>query len=156
MNDRNWTAYHEAGHAVIAYILGLMPKSVTAKEDHDSAGHCTIPDMWEVAAAWERNGKWRDPLSIVRCRILSYMAGRETEVEILGGCQGLDGDDLYQIALMSDELPAFDLHQARMRDQCRTLVRRYKSSIERVAVALLTSQALDGGEIAALVNKGQY
>jgi hypothetical protein len=33
------TAYHEAGHAVIAYLLGYRPQSVTIVPTADTAGH---------------------------------------------------------------------------------------------------------------------
>ncbi|MDE2283365.1 MAG: hypothetical protein KGK33_01970 [Hyphomicrobiales bacterium] len=33
------TAYHEAGHAVIAYALGYRPQSVTIVPTRDAAGH---------------------------------------------------------------------------------------------------------------------
>jgi hypothetical protein len=33
------TAYHEAGHAVIAYVLGYRPQSVTIVPTVDTAGH---------------------------------------------------------------------------------------------------------------------
>jgi hypothetical protein len=36
------TAYHEAGHAVIAYLLGYKPQSVTIVPTLDTAGHLVI------------------------------------------------------------------------------------------------------------------
>ena len=36
------TAYHEAGHAVIAYLLGYKPQSVTIAPTFDTAGHLVI------------------------------------------------------------------------------------------------------------------
>ena len=33
------TAYHEAGHAVVAYVLGYKPQSVTIVPTVDAAGH---------------------------------------------------------------------------------------------------------------------
>src|SRR5262245_13692920 len=43
---RNRIAHHEAGHAVIAYRLGIEVKFVTILPDHDSAGHVTHGDLF--------------------------------------------------------------------------------------------------------------
>jgi hypothetical protein len=40
---REATAYHEAGHAVIAYVLGYKPKSVTIVPTHDANGSVAYP-----------------------------------------------------------------------------------------------------------------
>jgi len=38
---RERTAYHEAGHAVVAYHLGVEVRYVTIVPDHFSRGHFT-------------------------------------------------------------------------------------------------------------------
>ncbi|HUZ32343.1 MAG TPA: hypothetical protein VMV19_09630 [Xanthobacteraceae bacterium] len=38
------TAYHEAGHAVVAYVLGYRPQSVTIVPTIDAAGHIVQAD----------------------------------------------------------------------------------------------------------------
>lgn len=43
-------------------------------------------------------GKFRTEDSALRGRILSYMAGAEAEVELLGTCAGGDGEDRREIA----------------------------------------------------------
>lgn len=37
------TAYHEAGHAVVAYVLGLPVESVSIMPDPDAAGRTVVP-----------------------------------------------------------------------------------------------------------------
>lgn len=40
------TAVHEAGHAVVAVMLGLPCSGVTIVGDQESEGHALIPDHW--------------------------------------------------------------------------------------------------------------
>ncbi len=154
------TAVHEAGHAVIARRLDLYPGGVTIVGDHDegTAGWSFMPDAWAVAHAWEQKGKYRDPMVAFRGRIIAYMAGRESEIEILGWATDGDGNDRLQIALMLEQLPG-DTDQdpgqvrleARLRSATRMLVRRHRAAIERVADALLGSLTLQCDQVDALV-----
>lgn len=41
--DKQSTAYHEAGHAVVAHVLGLDIEKVTIIGDEESAGQCIAP-----------------------------------------------------------------------------------------------------------------
>jgi hypothetical protein len=93
------TAIHEAGHAVIGRVLGMICGHATVVQDDDSAGHAVTADPWFIHAAWEDRGKFRDPSSVFRGRIMTFMAGREAEIVCLGTCNGGDGDDRYEISL---------------------------------------------------------
>ena len=124
---------------------------MTARSDHDSAGHTRIEDPYIIQGWLDEDGKWREFDTIMRGRILAMMAGCEAEEECLGFCEGGDGEDRYQIALMLDVLPGADTKEARMRRFARTLVRRHRAAIERVAHALMDLDELDAEGIARLV-----
>jgi ATP-dependent Zn protease len=102
----NSTAVHEAGHAVIGRVLGMVCGHATIVPDDDSLGHSIAADPWMIAHAWEQRGKYRDMSSVFRGRILGFMAGAEAEAEILHRTAIGDGDDRYQIGLMLYELSA--------------------------------------------------
>jgi hypothetical protein len=96
----NARAIHEAGHAVIGRVLGMLCGSTTIEPDDDSGGHGIIHDPDDIDDAWKRQGRYRTFSTVYVGRIMSFMAGAEAEAEILGGCQGGDGDDRHQIARM--------------------------------------------------------
>jgi ATP-dependent Zn protease len=179
---RNWRkkdlAFHEAGHAVIGRVLGLVRGHTTILADHDSAGHSILADPWITNAQWEARGKFRDLSSIRLARVIALMGGRETEIVCFGrsrGGWGSDYRDIVTIAL-SGHLkvpgprnasvaqarhrreykqmgnanvtfdPAWDRYQERLRQKTRMLVRRHRSTIERVAAAILEKGELKAEE----------
>ena len=153
LNDPRHTATHEAGHAVIARVLTLACGEASIRHDHDagSAGYSVTHDPMECENIWLQRCKLRDDGAVYRARIMAFMAGREAEAELLGSSQGGDGDDLYWIALMAEQLEHCD-HE-RLRRMTRMLVRRHRDRIERVAAALLAEQDLSGERIDDLAGR---
>lgn len=99
MNDRWHTAIHEAGHAVIGRVLGMVCGGACVVADGDSAGHSICGDPWEIAGEWDARERYREISLVFRGRILAFMAGAEAEVVIFGECAG---DDRYQIEMMAN------------------------------------------------------
>jgi hypothetical protein len=112
-------AGHEAGHAVIGRVLGMVCGGATIQCDDSSDGHAVTADPWAVMHSWEQRQKFRDSASAFRGRIIAFMAGREAEIECLGFCRGGDDDDRYQIALMMEgaRIPGTD-DDAEIRPDC--------------------------------------
>ncbi len=159
-NNVRHTAVHEAGHAVIGRVVGMICGDASICADEDSAGHSITIDPYEIDASWEARGKYRDVRSVFTGRIITAMAGREAEQELLGSSNGVDGDDLYQIELMMEHMPlagrsASDEQQAhylsRLRSNTRALVRRHRARIETVSEALLQQKRLSAAQIDALM-----
>jgi hypothetical protein len=154
-NDPLHAAIHEGSHAVIARVLTLDCGSATIERDHNSAGHAITNDPWACIYAWERRGKVRDDDAVWHARIITFMAGAEGEIELLGSTQGGDSDDRYQIELMADELEGerWSRIEPRLRAMTRMLVRRHRVLIERVAAALLQRKTLSREELDVLIGR---
>ncbi len=146
-NDPEHTAVHEAGHAVIARVLDMAcgGATIVADEDEGSAGNAETFDPHVTAHAWDRRGHFRDMRSVFVGRILTVMAGAEAEEELLGSCEGGDGGDRDQVALMLQAIcdeAAEDRLEARLRRMTKMLCRRHRAAIGAVADALLASGTL--------------
>lgn len=156
---RRRLAHHEAGHAVIGRVLGLVCGYVTIVADTESAGHSITEDPYVTDRAWVERGRYRDMDTIVHGRIMALMAGREAEDECLGVCPSGadygDGEDRYQIACMldfiCDQQTDVAACEARLRARTLGLVRRHRPSIERMAAELLQHETLTAEEADALV-----
>jgi hypothetical protein len=120
--------------------------SVEPNSDEGEAGYALTADPWVTLDYWDDIGRWRaggsDPIvSIKRGRIMTYMAGRAAEEEFFGSCAGGDADDQWQIDLTLDSILPSDAdvprYAQRPRDHTRTLVRRHRVAIARVAALLV-------------------
>jgi ATP-dependent Zn protease len=152
------TAYHEAGHAVIARVLTLAsgPATIEPDKDKGTAGFSITLDPYECHAEWESRGKNRDYAAAFHARIMTYMAGAETEAILLGRPPIGDGDDRLQIALMAQEMRCtvpWEGLEPRLRAMTRMLVRRHRAGIERVAKALLAKKTLSAKQLDRLVGR---
>jgi hypothetical protein len=90
MDERTATAYHEAGHAVAALLLGVGFKSVSIVETEDTLGrllHSEPPAWWweaveeaDYASTWGQFIPTRTRRRVEQ-RIILALAGAETESE---------------------------------------------------------------------------
>jgi hypothetical protein len=136
------TATHEAGHAVIARVLGLVcgDASIVYDEVKNHAG--VSFSTWQDDAGRKRPERYgRD------AEIMTSMAGSEAEKLILGqACDG-DGDDRDKIFRLLCVDPHCRKTEARLRLMTRMLVRRHRSDIELVAKTLVAVGTLSGQHI---------
>jgi hypothetical protein len=144
----NATAYHEAGHAVIGRIVGMVCGIATIRADDDSAGHSITHDPYAIVSAWEWDGKFRDMRSVFIGRILTVMAGAEAQRMLTRSRRIGDGDDRYQVALMLEEAQRTE---TRLRSACQGLVRRHRKLITAVAQLLLGRGRLSRRELDRLI-----
>jgi ATP-dependent Zn protease len=149
------TAIHEAGHAVIQRVIGMICGEVSIVPNYKTmeGGYSTVAGPYVVLDAWERRGKlrgeqWR---SIMRGRIMGYMAGREAEIIAFGNHGGADGDDLLQITLMADDANISEADLERLRPKARGLLRRHWKKVDAVADALLGRKTLSGAKVDAII-----
>jgi hypothetical protein len=66
------------------------------------AGYAIIEKHYDSIEFWETRGRYRDIGSAVLAGIIATMAGAAAETEIVGYCQGGDGFDRDQTAMLMD------------------------------------------------------
>lgn len=153
VNDLRHVAIHEAGHAVIGRVLALPCGEATIEPDFEdgSAGYSHSGEFWDVDEEWMRRGKCRIGEHLPIARVITLMAGAEAEIELLGTCEGGDGDDRIEIwRTRQFHISATD---ERLRKMTKMLVRRHRALIERVAKALLTEITISGPYLDKLIGR---
>ncbi len=151
------TSYHEAGHAVIAPVLGLPCGKVTVVgADEDELGHAVVGDPIRT---WERGDGPRRPLVEASC--ISLYAGAEAERVILGqrgDGDGFDSDKATSLikiigvrgaSYVGDDV--WERYEARLRRRSNELVHLHQHRIERVAKALQERGTLEAEEVDAML-----
>ena len=110
--------------------MGLPPSYLTTTRP----GITLSPEPGAVQAHWEARGRWIKEAAIMRARAIMF-----------GKCQGGDGDDRLQVALMVEAFADGNdalRWEARLRRHARGLVQRHLGWIVRVAVDLLSRGTL--------------
>jgi hypothetical protein len=141
------TSVHEAGHAVVARVLGLRsgPASIVRNVAKGTAGYCRLEDSWQALSRWHRvEGRWwRQHESALKAILMAGIAGAEAEFVLLGRAAVGDGQDRHQIILaMEGEISNPERVEERLRLATRGIVRRHAPTIERVARALYRRKKL--------------
>jgi ATP-dependent Zn protease len=144
MGNLDGTAYHEAGHAVVSWALGVQFDAVSIVPDNDTRGRVTCgnwfdPDDYDNADLVERHlvVTWAGPLAE------SIHTGTEMEPE------GTDRDTLVDLALHVAG-PDTTGYLMALRQRTRDALRAHWEAVTAVATALLERQTLAAAEIAAL------
>ena len=85
---------------------------------------------------------------------MTFMAGAEAEVALIGICKGGDDDDRDQIDQMLEEIGKNEdeAYEQKLRTKTKGLVRRHRALIEIVAKALMEKRSLSAGEIDQIVD----
>lgn len=149
------TAYHEAGHAVVAYHRGLPMEGADIVATGDRAGVLKMgepPAYWDAGAYGELMKAWYFGAVMVR------FAGTQA-VELLTGkavgehdpnVMQLPGSDWSGVAAMFGELEQDGLQRAY--DEAERVLRDNRHAVKAVAEALLEHEALDKGELYAVLD----
>ena len=146
------TAYHEAGHAVIARVLTMSAGRATIRPNYRDreAGHAILHDVYLTMSEWEKRGKVREPDAAWHGRIIAVMAGAETEAVLLGRKSLGDDDDRYWIERMVEELRYSRPWQ---RLEPRLWAMTHRALIERTARALLKNTSLSAKQLGKLIGR---
>jgi hypothetical protein len=166
LQDRARTAWHEAGHAVIAQVLGMQVRGVTIVPDGASLtyGRTAHDSTMDVGFSWER---WRAgrgaKMQPYLAAVLVAMAGHAAESlrpRVKGqrrrawqGYRGSGDSSLawWNLKMMPADSALRRRRHARLRLATDALVRRHRVAIARVAEALLTLDSLDDRQVEAVI-----
>jgi hypothetical protein len=171
------TAYHEAGHAVVAQELGLGVRSVSIVPDEETAGCCTHPKTHKFtrkvneAGGYEHLDGWtrrraEGSIMILWAGTLAqqiYLDAHQEEVNEGFGVMEINGET--HITSHSDADQIIDLTSALMPDpnehgayqewlriRTRNMLRHdlVWAAVEAVARELLAKDKLSGKEVSAI------
>ncbi len=158
-DDRERTAYHEAGHAVLYVVLGLVCKGATIVPNEEElaagsathGGECPTDEDAENLSLLAPDSFW------TRHAIACYsgaVAVRQI-TKALDWREGADSDFLMAADALAkvtndeESLQHLDLYARR---RAVVLVEHYRPEIEAVARALLISNELSGEAVRRTVN----
>ena len=156
------TAYHEAGHVVVATYFGLPTTKVTIDPTDDAFGEWVHPSPFMLDLGRRRVGPARRQAA--RQMIIASYAGLAAERMIDPQAPDFRGEADNEGAMdLSREYRVFprnrcfvgdDTHQkylGRLRREARRLVRKLRPAIEVLAQELLRRETIPGDEAMALV-----
>lgn len=151
------TAIHEAGHAVIQFVLGLGQEGATIVPDEDTGldGSATHGSMDYL----DRMSFWNEQIFLFLQVIADY-AGLEAQRQIFPQDDDEDRaeddydsihDRITTIANMDDE--EVDLWYKLAKRRVFLMVKYYRPEIEAVSAALMDRRTLSGDEVRELIDK---
>jgi ATP-dependent Zn protease len=142
------TAYHEAGHAVVAYVMGEAVNSVSIIEDEESLGRAITP-FDEERLIDEEDHEYMKRL-LVGC-----YAGVKADKVLTGEEPELLGNDLSGAVELVIRLSATEEEQlvvsGRAADWAESLLRENWQKVRAVAEALLKHRELDAATVEQLL-----
>ena len=157
-NDEELVAYHEAGHAVVAYVLGRRPRRASIVGGETSRGYVLL----QMGAALQR--RLRDELAAERDRrpietyVMACYAGAGA-LTILGAPQPSEGaeDDLDKAWKILGRLaPEGDERKAYgdwLRERSLNLLRAHWGAVCAVAAELTVRRDLCSPMLEALIEE---
>lgn len=152
------TAYHEAGHAVVAAALGFTVNTITieANEAEGTLGVASIAYSHFHPSAHRHIS--RELRAEYRDCIMHMLAGEIAESIAMGDqydpeCSSADREEAADFAQYLSRNP--ERYLADCRRDARDLVRKHWGAIEIVAQALLGRGTLTGGDFVAIVTVAQ-
>jgi ATP-dependent Zn protease len=169
---REATAYHEAGHIVAAYDIGIEVGSSTivACKATQSLGHTDLRPLLEscqeyrdAIRAWaQKSGSWTQGQEKARAELMDQammlMAGPVAQTLLTGACLyevwKRDADKTVVRCIESDSQDAGALLEEASERAKRLLVQKW-FLVEAVADALLKHETLSSAQVEKIVQEGK-
>jgi len=157
--SRMRTAYHEAGHAVVARALDVPVKYATIVPSEGSLGHMKSENYWDTHCRWHGEGKTKDDIDLAgKAHVMIMMAGREAERLVLDFHHDTKGDrmDRRDIRRLAKWMSIDESALEELRIRTRRVIMAYKREIKQVADVLLCSDTIDQKRIDAIMARAAH
>ena len=157
--DRQGTAYHEAGHAVVSLVLGLIVERVSIIAGDDSEGRCTGPSVLACHSSGRKAQRVTARANIVAC-FAGMPAQRLVDPQAPDYHGEQDDEDAFELSRQFEVLPRGCSHVGddrhweflnKLRTEAARCVRRNKQAIAALAQALLIQSELAGDAVERIV-----
>jgi hypothetical protein len=155
------TAYHEAGHVVMDWCLGLGVRGVSIVRDGDSAGHVQGKRINpRTGRAIDQGYRWHPSRFVAEKHAMSLLAGEAAQRRYspLSVRRRHSEDDLAKCdALLGKydpdrEKPEAKFHCLLLRKWTVSVIEQHWHLVEAVAGALLNHRELSGAQIRAVID----
>jgi len=147
------TAYHEAGHAVVAHALGLRVETVSVLEDEESLGRASIP----LPEGFQPDDQGEGSVDLMERQLTATLAGAAAQRMFTGEDADLGGNDergalslLMSLGETSEEMSAVaDAADGR----AEAILREEWVAVEALAERLLEAGELTGYQAIASIER---
>ena len=151
---RRHVALHEAGHAVIARIVGIPCGEAYVDLQRNPIGFANLGSCVETWSEWRRQRRKRRPRTMFMGMAMAGMAGAEAERVILDRYLGGDTNDRACIDVLLKG--AREGVEARLRSFTKALVRRHADSIIGVMRRLSRDITLSDEDIRSTIRLSRW
>jgi hypothetical protein len=154
------TAYHEAGHAVMACVLQRYPQSVSIVPDGKGAVGITVFENDAPEGGWRYFDRSAEKCQYIRMRVLIEVSGTIAhDLKYPGRAHDMgDETDARPARDLVGENVSWEEHESYLHNaecEAAVLLKKYWSTVERVALALLERKELSRAELIPLVMQSE-
>jgi ATP-dependent Zn protease len=147
------TAFHEAGHAVMAHLCGQIVMRVEILGEPEHTGTCTAR---RLITEREAHGDPAVPTAAIEARILCLCAGIAAENMIRDEARAPTDDDVNEavglaLRVVGDCLLVMPFLEEAM-EHAESILRRHWRAVEALAEELLERRDLSGPEVRAVID----
>jgi hypothetical protein len=139
-------AIHEAGHAIIARVVGVLAGRASIVPTTKYLGIAETADPPECRTAWAARGRFRPERYARDACVIVSAAGAIAERVILGADCGRHGSDVEEIERLLPHDPGDRIRYSLIAATYR-LVTRHRFRIELLAELLRVHREIDGPDI---------
>lgn len=146
--DREATAYHEAGHAIIAHELGADVDNITCDSSGRERGHCTLKESMSA----ENHAVWSAAGTEAQRKFLESKGVKKGIGQDDGCMDDLDGVlDAAEVESGTDDLGSNAAIINARWERARKMVEDHWPQIERLANELMRRGTMTGDDIRSVI-----